>query len=196
MDERSGDSCPAGLRALSTVASRPVRVAVAARAPGNGRWRKLPGLMVSLIIVAAFVAAGWTVVPRGDPIGGVRYYQAPAERLRLSPTGTMPVFVMRHDQSAIRHGVAPETSVSEIEIAATREGDRLYLSVRDNGPGVHAEPKRGNGGGLGIANTRARLLELYGPSHRFELTNAPDSEGGGALATIEIPYSDHARDYR
>src|SRR6266516_1963237 len=99
-------------------------------------------------------------------------------------------------ENAIRHGVAPETSVSEIEIAATREGDRLYLSVRDNGPGVHAEPKRGNGGGLGIANTRARLLELYGPSHRFELTNAPDSEGGGALATIEIPYSDHARDYR
>src|SRR6266581_5095688 len=99
-------------------------------------------------------------------------------------------------ENAIRHGVAPETSVSEIEIAATREGDRLYLSVRDNGPGVHAEPKRGNGGGLGIANTRARLLGLYGPSHRFELTNAPDSEGGGALATIEIPYSDHARDYR
>src|SRR6266571_4166963 len=99
-------------------------------------------------------------------------------------------------ENAIRHGVAPETSVSEIEIAATREGDRLHLSVRDNGPGVHAEPKRGNGGGLGIANTRARLLELYGPSHRFELTNAPDSEGGGALATIEIPYSDHARDYR
>src|SRR6266487_4292966 len=99
-------------------------------------------------------------------------------------------------ENAIRHGVAPETSVSEIEIAATREGDRLHLSVRDNGPGVHAEPKRGNGGGRGTANTRARPLELYGPSHRFELTNAPDSEGGGALATIEIPYSDHARDYR
>ena len=46
------------------------------------------------------------VVPRGDPAGDVRYYQAPAERLRLSPTGTMPVFVMRHDQSAIRNGVA------------------------------------------------------------------------------------------
>jgi len=99
-------------------------------------------------------------------------------------------------ENAIRHGVAPETSVSEIEIAATREGDRLHPSVPDNAPGVHAEPKRGNGGGLGTANTRARLLELYGPSHRFELTNAPDSERGGALATIEIPYSDHARDYR
>jgi hypothetical protein len=106
LDERSGDSCPTGLPALSAVASKPARIAVAPRASGNGRWRKLPGLTVSLIIVAAFVAAGWTVVPRGDPAGDVRYYQAPAERVRLSPTGTMPVFVMRHDQSAIRNGVA------------------------------------------------------------------------------------------
>src|SRR6059036_436431 len=44
-------------------------------------------------------------------------------------------------ENAIRHGVAPETSVSEIEIAATREGDRLHLSVRDNGPGLHGEHK-------------------------------------------------------
>jgi len=84
--------------------------------------------------------------------------------------------------------------VAEIEIAATREGDRLHLAVRDNGPGLNSERKGRNGGGLVIANTRARLLELYGASHRFELTNAPPP--GGAVATIEIPYSDHARDYR
>jgi len=97
-------------------------------------------------------------------------------------------------ENAIRHGVAPEAQVAEIEIAATREGDRLHLAVRDNGPGIDSGRTRGNGGGLGIANTRARLFELYGPRHRFELTNAPPP--GGALATIEIPYSDHARDYR
>jgi hypothetical protein len=62
--------------------------------------------MVSLLIVGGFVAAGWVVVPRGGPAGSVLYYRAPAERLHLSPTGTMPVFVVRRDQSAIRHGVA------------------------------------------------------------------------------------------
>jgi signal transduction histidine kinase len=98
-------------------------------------------------------------------------------------------------ENAIRYGVAPSGSVAEIEIAATREGDRLHLAVRDNGPGVNVDAARTNGGtGLGLANTRARLQELYGGSHRFELTNAPGS--GGALATIEIPFSDHARDYR
>ena len=93
-------------------------------------------------------------------------------------------------ENAIRHGVVPNGSVAEIEIAAIREGDRLHLEVRDNGPGLNGSPQ---GRGLGLANTRARLLELYGPSHRFELTNAPAP--GGAVATIDIPYSDHARDH-
>ncbi len=101
-------------------------------------------------------------------------------------------------ENAIRHGVVPNGSVAEIEIAATRDGDRLHLAVRDNGPGVTGDGSRGanGGGGLGIANTRARLAELYGASHRFELTNAPPPGPSGALATIEIPYSDHARDHR
>jgi LytS/YehU family sensor histidine kinase len=91
-------------------------------------------------------------------------------------------------ENAIRHGVVPNGAVAEIEIAAIREGDRLHLEVRDNGPGLNG---RSRGAGLGLANTRARLLELYGPGHRFELTNAPAP--GGAVATIDIPYSDHAR---
>ena len=110
-------------------------------------------------------------------------------------SAVVPTFMLQPlVENAIRHGVAPNGRVAEIEIAATREGDRLHLAVRDNGPGVQSEHRAGNGGGLGIANTRARLFELYGPGHRFELTNAPPP--GGALATIEIPYSDHARDYR
>jgi len=77
-----------------------------AQSAGQGLWRKLPGLVVSLLIVVGFVAAGWRVMPHGGPAGGVRYYAAPTGRLQLSATGTMPVFVMRRDQSAIRHGVA------------------------------------------------------------------------------------------
>lgn len=101
-------------------------------------------------------------------------------------------------ENAIRYGVIANGGVAEVEIAATREGDRLHLAVRDNGPGVTGDKRadgNGSGSGLGIANTRARLQELYGPSHRFELTNAP-APAGGALATIDIPYSDNARDHR
>lgn len=94
-------------------------------------------------------------------------------------------------ENAIRHGVVPNGDVAEIAIAAVREGDRLHLEVRDNGPGLNGSP---GSAGLGLANTRARLRELYGPNHRFELTNAPAP--GGALAVIDIPYSDHARGHR
>ena len=114
----------------------------------------------------------------------------------------VPTFVLQPlVENAIRHGVLPNGGVAEVEIAATRDGSRLHLTVRDNGPGLNSDPSRagnggGGGGGLGIANTRARLVELYGPSHRFELTNAPPPSPGGVVATVDIPYSDHARDHR
>jgi two-component system LytT family sensor kinase len=117
----------------------------------------------------------------------VTFHVDPAAASAVVPTLLLQPLV----ENAIRHGVVPNGSVAEIAIAAVREGDRLHLEVRDNGPGPGGSP---GGGGLGLANTRARLLELYGPSHRFELTNAPAP--GGALAVIDIPYSDHARDHR
>src|SRR6267143_3691967 len=92
-------------------------------------------------------------------------------------SAVVPTFLLQPlVENAIRHGVVPNGNVAEISIAAVREGERLHLEVRDNGPGLNGGA---SGGGLGLANTRARLQELYGPSHRFELTNVPDP--GGAL---------------
>jgi LytS/YehU family sensor histidine kinase len=99
-------------------------------------------------------------------------------------------------ENAIRHGAVPNGSVAQVEIAAIRSGDRLHLEVRDNGPGLAAGAgaTSAGGAGLGLTNTRARLSELYGPNHSFELGNA--SAGSGAVATVDIPFTDHARDDR
>ena len=69
-----------------------------------------------------------------------------------------------------------------IEIAARREGQRLIITVRDNGPGVNEVASRA---GVGLGNTRARLAQLYGAEAAFTLRAA---EGGGAIAEIALPY--------
>jgi len=109
---------------------------------------------------------------------------------------TVPTFLLQPlVENAIRHGAARPGRVAEIDIAAIRVGERLRLEVRDNGPGVPENGSAGRNGGVGIANTRERLAQLYGVRQRFELANAPGGQGG-AIATVEIPYSDHAYSHR
>ncbi len=89
-------------------------------------------------------------------------------------------------ENALRHGIAQTRGPGRVEISAKRENNALRIRVRDNGPGLAAitRPDDGLKEGLGLSNTRARLEQLYGAAHRFELENAP---GGGLLVTLEIP---------
>jgi two-component system, LytTR family, sensor kinase len=88
-------------------------------------------------------------------------------------------------ENAVRHGIAPRAEPGSIEISAQRENGMLKLKVRDDGKGLGrtgaGEPQTG----LGLANTRARLRQLYGPAHRLELANAPQ---GGLEVTLTIPF--------
>jgi two-component system LytT family sensor kinase len=88
-------------------------------------------------------------------------------------------------ENALEHGVNRVAGEGQIEIAARRDGDRLVLTVRDNGPGLDVQ----NAAGVGLANTRARLEQLYGDRASLELK---DAEGGGVLAQITLPYRQHA----
>lgn len=87
-------------------------------------------------------------------------------------------------ENAIEHGVARVEGIGQIAVRAERSGERLVLQVGDNGPppnGAGAPPREG----LGLANTRARLEQLYGAAQRLALEPA---EGGGLSARIELPY--------
>jgi len=89
-------------------------------------------------------------------------------------------------ENAIRHGVSQRSAPGRIEVRAARVGATLRLEVRDNGRGLPegADATRGSKGGVGLANTRARLQQLYGAAYRFDLSNAP---AGGAVVTLEMP---------
>lgn len=91
-------------------------------------------------------------------------------------------------ENAIRHGIEPHARAGRIEVRAERMGDDLVMTVADNGAGM--PPGGFAREGIGVANTRARLAELYGDRHRFTFENRDD---GGLQVTIAIPFVPSAR---
>ena len=87
-------------------------------------------------------------------------------------------------ENAIKHGISKLSSGGYIEVTATREGERVIISVRDNGPEVSLD-KPPSPNSLGLRNTRARLAALYGPVQSLTLKHA---EGGGLIAEVSLPY--------
>ena len=88
-------------------------------------------------------------------------------------------------ENAIRHGIAPRAAPGRIDIRAGRVNGRLEVQIKDDGPGLPSAAAGPVREGVGLANTRARLSQLYGPSHDFRLSNAPE---GGLVVTLEIPF--------
>jgi LytS/YehU family sensor histidine kinase len=90
-------------------------------------------------------------------------------------------------ENAIRHGISPRTSAGRIEIEARRLNGTLQVQVTDNGPGLPSDSNSGSivKAGVGLANTQARLKQLYGAEHRLDLANAA---GGGLTVILEIPF--------
>ncbi len=87
-------------------------------------------------------------------------------------------------ENAIRHGIARRGTAGHVRITATRDHDRILLSVRDDGPGLDEDAASGGKAGVGLENTRARLQRLYGAEGRLEVK---DAEGGGVIAVVSFP---------
>lgn len=66
-------------------------------------------------------------------------------------------------------------------ISARPDGSWLQLIVTDDGVGLSSDRR---GSGIGLANARARLTQMYGPEHRFSVDPSPD---GGVAATVRLP---------
>ena len=88
-------------------------------------------------------------------------------------------------ENAMKHAVVNSHS-GHVEITAAPRNGAVHIEVKDNGPGLQVdrtlEVRRGKG--LGLANTKARLVGLYGTDARFEMTNHPS---GGLIVSIDIP---------
>jgi sensor histidine kinase YesM len=87
-------------------------------------------------------------------------------------------------ENAVRHGIGKSAAAGLIGIHASRTNGQLKIMVVDDGPGMPGDagstPK-----GIGLANTRARLSQLYGD--RASLSIASGDRGGVAV-TVSLPF--------
>ncbi|MFC1639308.1 sensor histidine kinase [Gemmatimonadota bacterium] len=87
-------------------------------------------------------------------------------------------------ENAIRHGVSRSAAATTIRISAREKDGALLLQVLDDGPGFNNEPPRRESSGLGIANTRKRLVQLYGDRCTLELD---EETPHGTLVSLSLP---------
>jgi sensor histidine kinase YesM len=91
-----------------------------------------------------------------------------------------PMLLQPLVENAIRHGLEPKVAGGQVTVSARRQGDRLQISVTDDGLGF----ADASGSGIGVANIRARLAALYGPTASLELSSGV---GAGVTATMSVP---------
>lgn len=94
------------------------------------------------------------------------------------------LFLQPMVENAITHSLRDHARRAEIRIVALRDGDRLRVTIKDNGPGL-IDGAAPSGEGIGLSNTMARLQHLYGSRQRLDLVNR---DQGGLLLTIELPW--------
>lgn len=86
-------------------------------------------------------------------------------------------------ENAIKHGVGRLSTAGKIEISASVSDGNLMVKIEDDGPGFAQEGSTSSG--IGLANTRARLNQLYQDRAQLLMSNRVE---GGACVTLLIPF--------
>jgi two-component system LytT family sensor kinase len=86
-------------------------------------------------------------------------------------------------ENALTHGLGAHRGPSELAIESHRSGDRLVLTVQDNGVGIPAGgPLRER---IGLGNTKARLANMFADDYKLELSSPRE---GGTVVTVIVPF--------
>ncbi len=99
----------------------------------------------------------------------------------------VPHFVLQPlVENALEHGIARRAGPGRIDVTAERADGMLRLTVSDDGPGLSGRGDESIRDGVGLSNTRRRLLELYGANQA--LTVEQSGLGTGLRVSVSFPY--------
>ena len=87
-------------------------------------------------------------------------------------------------ENALRHGIGRTADSGVVGITSAAENGQLRLTVYDNGAGLPDDWQLNGSTGIGLANTSARLQQLYDDNHQFDIRNR---EGGGVEVVMVMP---------
>src|SRR5215213_249376 len=87
-------------------------------------------------------------------------------------------------ENALRHGIGRSADSGLVGISSAVTNGHLRLTVYDNGAGLPDDWQMKGSTGIGLANTAARLQQLYDDNHQFDIRNR---DGGGVEVVILMP---------
>jgi len=87
-------------------------------------------------------------------------------------------------ENALKHGIGRSAEAGSIKITATKYDGRLSITVTDKGAGLPNNWQLKTSSGIGLANTIARLQQLYGENYRFDIRNR---DQGGVEVEVVMP---------
>jgi two-component system, LytTR family, sensor kinase len=86
-------------------------------------------------------------------------------------------------ENTLRHGLGADGSIA-LGIVIHADGDRGLIAISDQGPGLPAHHKIGEGPGHGLYNVDQRLRKTYGEPYGLEIGANPPR---GTIVTLSIP---------
>jgi len=89
-------------------------------------------------------------------------------------------------ENAVKYGIAQAEEGGRLRIAAKVFAGDLLLELSDDGPGVElVDGQIPDANGVGLRNTRERLVELYGNRHSFRLSQ---TDPHGLTVHMRLPF--------